>query len=71
MNLESIRDKIFQGDYRFSDHAVKQMIIRSISRKELQEAVVDGELIEEYPDDKYSPSCLIYGKTKADRDLHV
>lgn len=30
-----------------------------------------GETIEEYPDDKYSPSCLIYGKTDTGRDLHV
>jgi hypothetical protein len=30
-----------------------------------------GEIIEEYPDDKYSPSCLIYGKTEGGRELHV
>jgi len=30
-----------------------------------------GEIIEKYPDDKYSPSCLIYGKTRGERDLHV
>lgn len=29
------------------------------------------EIIEEYPDDKYSPSSLIYGKTEKGRDLHV
>jgi hypothetical protein len=29
------------------------------------------EIIEEYPDDKYFPSCLIYGKTWKGRDLHV
>jgi hypothetical protein len=30
-----------------------------------------GEIIEEYHDEKYSPSCLIYGKTEAGRDLHI
>ena len=29
------------------------------------------DIIEEYPDDKYSPSCLIYGQTLVRRDLHV
>ncbi|MGV8149959.1 MAG: DUF4258 domain-containing protein [Alkaliphilus sp.] len=27
--------------------------------------------MEEYPDDKYSPSCLIYGRTRGGRDIHV
>jgi hypothetical protein len=43
----------------------------SIDRREVEEAILKGEIIEEYPDDKYSPSCLIYGKTKEGRDLHV
>ena len=33
--------------------------------------ILSGEIIEEYPDDKYSPSCLIYGKTEVGRDLHI
>jgi hypothetical protein len=28
-------------------------------------------VIEDYPDDKYGPSCLILGKTKAERILHI
>ena len=47
------------------------MIKRSITRLEIEEAVINGEIIEEYPDDKYSPSCLIYGRTKTEKDLHV
>ena len=47
------------------------MIKRLIERFEVEEAIINGELIEEYPDDKYSPSCLIYGKTKSGKDLHV
>ena len=47
------------------------MIKRSIDRVEIEETVLAGEIIEEYPDEKYSPSCLIYGKTDNGRDLHV
>jgi hypothetical protein len=71
MTIERIRDKIGKREYRFSDHAVRRMIKRSISRFEIEDVVMAGEIIEEYPDDKYSPSCLIYGKTKAGRNLHV
>lgn len=71
MEIDAVRAKIVSGEYRFSDHAVKRMIKRSISRIEIEEAVLFGEIIEEYPDDKYSPSCLIYGMSKAGRHLHV
>ena len=71
MIIKEIKDKIRSGEYRFSDHAVKRMIKRSINRSETEDAVMAGEIIEEYLDDKYSPSCLIYGRTRGGRDLHV
>jgi len=30
-----------------------------------------AEIIEDYPDDKYGPSCLILGFTRRGRPLHV
>jgi len=71
MIIKKIKDKIQKEEYRFSDHAVKRMISRSIDRSEVEDVITRGEVIEEYPDDKYSPSCLIYGRTKKGRDLHV
>jgi hypothetical protein len=71
MTIKKIQDKIRRGEYRFSDHAVKRMIKRSIDRLEVEEAILSGEIIEEYPDDKYSPSCLVNGKTGKGRILHV
>lgn len=71
MEIEGFRVKIGMGEHRFSDHSVKRMIKRSITRSEVEEAILSGEIIEEYPDDKYSPSCLIYGRTKSGRHLHV
>jgi hypothetical protein len=47
------------------------MIQRSIERFEIVEAILADEIIEKYPKDKYSPSCLIYGQTSARRNLHV
>ncbi len=71
MEIHPIRDIILINEYRISEHAVKRMIKRLIDRSEVEEAIINGEIIEEYPDDKYSPSCLIYGKTKSGRNLHV
>ena len=71
MKIEEIGAKIGIGEYRFSDHAVKRMINRSIERAEIEDAISSGEIIEEYPDDKYSPSCLIYGMSIVGRHLHI
>lgn len=71
MDISGIRIKILAGEYRLSDHAVKKMIKRSVARFEIEEAVSAGEVVEDYPEDKYSPSCLVYGKTRAGRDLHI
>ncbi len=71
MDIKSIQEKVKSCDYRFSDHAIKRMIERKIERIEVEEAVENGEIIEEYPDDKYSPGCLVYEQTLAKRDLHV
>jgi hypothetical protein len=70
--LEEIRSKILRRQYEFSRHAVDQTIIRSISVAEVEEAIsTKSEVIEDYPEDKYGPSCLILGFTKAGRALHV
>ncbi len=71
MDIRLIQAKIRTGDYRYSEHAVKRMIERAIGRHEIETAILTGELIEEYPDDKYSPTCLIYGKTSEKRVLHI
>ncbi|MEG5036290.1 DUF4258 domain-containing protein [Microcoleus sp. AT3-D2] len=60
-----------KNDFELSQHAVNQSIIRRIRVQELREAIMAGEVIEEYPDDKYGPSCLIFGLTTANRPLHV
>ena len=69
--IEEIRHKIVSKLYEFSKHAVDQSIIRNITIQEVQEAFVCGEIIEDYPNDKYGPSCLILGYTQAQRPLHI
>jgi hypothetical protein len=68
---DDLRLKVREGEFEFSRHAVDQSILRRISVEELREAVANGEIIEEYPEDKYGPSYLIYGRTASGRPLHV
>jgi hypothetical protein len=69
--LEKLRSKITEGRFEFSQHAVDQSIIRHISVQEIREAFANCQIVEDYPDDKYGPSCLILGFTLADRPLHI
>ena len=70
--LDIIKDKISRHDYEFSKHAVDQTIVRAITVAEIEDAVSGkSEIIEDYPKDKYGPSCLILGFTKAQRPLHI
>jgi len=70
--IDEIRVKFKTRNYEFSKHAVDQSIIRDISVAEVEDAIAGrSEVIEDYPEDKYGPSCLILGYTKGGRPLHV
>jgi len=69
--IADIREKIQQGQFEYTQHAVDQSIIRHISVQELREAIEISEIIEDYPDDKYGPSCLILGFTRKKRPIHI
>ena len=71
MDIEKIRAKVREGNYRLTVHAVVRSKQRGIKTEDMEKAILNGEIIEEYPNDKPFPSCLIYGHTPDCRPLHV
>jgi len=69
--IQEIRLKFLQDAFEFSKHAVDQALLRNILVSEIREAAQAAEIIEDYPDDKYGPSCLLLGFTRAGRPLHI
>jgi len=69
--IEQIRSKVASGLFEFSQHAVDQTITRHITVQEVRKAISVGEVIEDYANDKYGPSCLILGFTSEGRPLHI
>lgn len=69
--IEEIKKAFKENRYEYSLHAVDQSILRHITCKEILEAIENGKIIEDYPEDKYGPSCLLYGKTILGRPLHI
>ena len=69
--MEGIQAKVAAGDFEFSRHAVDQTLRWQISVQEIREAVATGQVIEDYPSDRYGRSCLLLGYTQKTRPLHV
>lgn len=60
--------------YLYSQHARKEMEVEELGEikdNEVFEAVLNSKIIENYPEGKPYPSCLIYGKTSNERPLHI
>ena len=68
--LLQIRQQLAAGEFEFSRHAFRRVIERNISEQEIRDAGARAEVIENYPEDKYSPSALLLGFTAAGRPLH-
>ena len=68
--LEDVRKQLAAGEFEFSRHAFRRAVERNISEQEIREAGTQAEIIEDYPEDKYSPSTLLLGFTAAGRPLH-
>ena len=59
---------------RFTTHAKEEMvgeIFGEITEGETIQVLENGKIIEQYPEDRPFPSCLVYGKTRKGRPLHV
>lgn len=69
--LDHIKKAVAEGRYRYTVHGAKQRIARRIKRKEIEEAIKAGEVIEDYPKHHYGSVCLLLGKTAKGKNLHV
>lgn len=47
----AIRCKVAENQFELSKHAVDQSILRQIRVKEIKEAIGNGQVIEDYPND--------------------
>jgi Domain of unknown function (DUF4258) len=69
--LSEIQNQLRAGEFEFTRHAFKRVVERNISELEIIQVGENVVIIEDYPDDKYSPSCLLLGLTSLGRSLHL
>jgi hypothetical protein len=72
VDIEIIRERVRKGNYLIKSHAVRHALKEGFERTHMVEAILEGTVIEEYPDDQ---RVLICGKTSlaktTDIYLHV
>ncbi len=68
MDVEIIRQRIRAGNYLIKSHAIQHALKQGFERKHIVDAVLDGNLIEEYPDE---PRMLLCGKTNLSPNVDI
>ena len=56
---------------RWTNHIFIRLAQRGISMDDVRSAILNGELVEDYPDDYPFPSCLIMGRRSSTGIIHV
>lgn len=70
MMINRIQHLCSKNSIQWSLHALKRMRKRKITSDEVINCIQNGEIIEEYPDDRPLPSCLVLGMADK-RILHI
>ena len=70
MEIDNIIEAIRHNRIKITDHADEEAENDQLTFDEVYFSVLNGEVIEDYADDKPYPSCLIYGQTFSGDPIH-
>ncbi|MFG6377538.1 MAG: DUF4258 domain-containing protein [Lachnospiraceae bacterium] len=71
MDIEKIKELCSQSKIKWSGHAAERIQQRGISREDVINCIMGGEIIEEYPEYWLNPACLIFGYSVNNKIIHV
>ena len=70
LEIKNIVEAINKSQVLVSRHAREEAIADNLLIEEICFSVIQGEIIEDYTDDKPYPSCLIFGRNKKYNPIH-
>ena len=70
MEIREIQERVKKGEYEISFHAEKERYAEDITIPDLETAILNGEILEDYPDDLRGPSCLVLGYSQ-NSPIHI
>jgi hypothetical protein len=68
--LEWIQQRVRSEEYLFTKHGDEERRSDNLSTKDVEEALLNGEVLEDYPEDPRGPSCLVYGRSSGEA-IHI
>ena len=71
MKIENLRELATKRKIKWTAHVAQRIQERDISRIDVINCIVSGEIIEPYQDDYPNPSCLMFGFTANGKPVHV
>ena len=71
MTIEDIVELYKEKSVHWTDHILGRLRERGIGIDDIVNVINNGEIIEQYPSDYPSPSCLMMGYTIAGQPLHI
>jgi len=71
MTIDTIWQKIKNEDYYFSQHGDDERKNDNLTILEIEEAILNGKILELYEDDKRGKSCLVVGFTNSGKPIHI
>ena len=61
LDIDEIQRLVRQGKYEFSIYAQQERLEEDLDVTEIEAALMQGEILEAYPDDPRGESCLVLG----------
>jgi cyanophycinase-like exopeptidase len=70
VEIEGLIQAIGEGNVAITRHAEIERRADDLGYEEIYFSVVEGQIIEEYPEDRPYPSCLVYGDNFEGEPVH-
>lgn len=70
LNIEDLRILCKENKIDWTLHAIKRLRQRNIKTSDVEQCILEGEIIEQYPYDKPFASCLMYAVVKL-QNIHI
>lgn len=71
LEINYLRQLCTQHKIFWTSHIVVRLLQRGIMQEDVENAILTGEIIEQYPEDYPNPSCLVLGLTVGNEMIHV
>lgn len=68
---QRFREQVEREDFRVTQHAQQEMAEEDVSLEDTLQAILSGQILENYPEHRRGPCCLVCGYTDQGRPLHV